>query len=44
LLHKKRQAALPAVRKEYVQSIADDLEKGYVKKLSKCEADLSGES
>ncbi len=39
LLHKKLSRVTPAVRNEYAKTISDDLEKGYVKKLSKEEAD-----
>jgi hypothetical protein len=39
LLHKKLSKATPAVRSKYTKTISDDAEKGYVKKLSKEEAD-----
>ncbi len=37
-LHKKLVKATPAVRAEYAKTITDDVDKGYVKKLSKEEA------
>jgi hypothetical protein len=39
LLHKKLSRARPAVRSEYAKTISNDVDKGYVKKLSKEEAD-----
>jgi hypothetical protein len=39
LLHKKLSAATPSVREEYAKTIIDNLEKGYIKKLSEAEAD-----
>ncbi len=39
LLHKKLSRATPAVRSEYAKTISDDVDKGYVKKLSKEEVD-----
>ncbi len=39
LLHKKLSRATPAVRSEYAKTINHDVEKGYLKKLSKEEAD-----
>ncbi len=38
LLHKKLAKATPAVRTEYAKTIMDDVDKGYVKKLSVEEA------
>ncbi len=37
-LHKKLSRATPAVRSEYAKTISNDVDKGYVKKLSKEEA------
>jgi hypothetical protein len=39
LLHKKLSKATPAVRSKYAKMISDDVDKGYVKKWSKEEAD-----
>ncbi len=39
LLHKKLSRETPAVRRKYAKTISDDVDKGYVKKLSKEEAD-----